>query len=66
MPEKTVVKGLSLGDILDSTDDVAKDAYVEHHGPEEKAEGWDEEEGISAREGFCIECEGVLSASNSS
>ncbi|KAL5530098.1 hypothetical protein ACEPAF_6355 [Sanghuangporus sanghuang] len=57
MPEKTSTQGLSLVDILDSTDDVAKDAYIGQYGPEDRAEGWDEEEGISAKDGFCIECE---------
>ncbi|EJD01551.1 uncharacterized protein FOMMEDRAFT_111459 [Fomitiporia mediterranea MF3/22] len=59
MSEEQATKSLSLADILDSTDDAAKDAYLEHHVPvpDDKPEGWDEEDGTTAKEGFCVECE---------
>lgn len=51
--------GLSLAGILDSNND-AEDVLqgVEADSPE-KGEGWDEEDGVIAKEGYCIECEGV-------
>ncbi|PAV21244.1 hypothetical protein PNOK_0387100 [Pyrrhoderma noxium] len=49
--------GLSLAGILDSNND-AEDVLqgVELDSPE-KGEGWDEEDGVVAKEGYCIECE---------
>ncbi|KAI5116619.1 hypothetical protein M0805_007790 [Coniferiporia weirii] len=47
--------GLSLAGILNS--DSHEDAYPAEDIPEGNAEGWDEEAGPSAKEGFCVECE---------
>lgn len=62
MPEDQPPKGLSLADILDSTEDAAEDAYLEQHPSDDKPEGWDEEEGTTAKEGYCVECEGLFLA----
>ena len=58
MTEDLASKGLSLADILDQTEDAAEDAFLEQHPSDDKPEGWDEEEGLIAKEGYCIECEG--------
>lgn len=50
--------GLSLAGILDVDHD--EDSYPVENMADEKAEGWDEENGVHAREGYCIECEGPL------
>lgn len=47
---------LSLSGILDT--EVTEEMYAEAEA-QRAAEGWDEEEGVSAKEGFCIECEGL-------
>lgn len=48
---------LSLANILDS--EVNEELYAAAEAQHaQAAEGWDEEEGTSAKEGFCIECEG--------
>ncbi|KAH8118638.1 hypothetical protein DFH11DRAFT_690550 [Phellopilus nigrolimitatus] len=47
--------GLSLAGILDVDHD--EDSYPVENMADEKAEGWDEENGVHAKEGYCIECE---------
>lgn len=56
MPEKNGAQ-LSLSNILDKLDVDAED-FSQDAWPDEKAEGWDEEDVNIAKEGYCIECEG--------
>lgn len=49
-------QGLSLSAILDTNGDIS---YPEEHISEEKPEGWDEENGLVAKKGYCVECEGI-------
>lgn len=48
--------GLSLSGILDSKN--VELEFPEEQMVDEKPEGWDEEGGAKAKEGFCVECEG--------
>ena len=51
--------GLSLAGILDSNNDAEDVLQGVEVDSSEKGEGWDEEDGVVAKEGYCIECEGV-------
>lgn len=51
--------GLSLSGILDSNN--VELEFPEEQLVNERPEGWDEEGGAVAKEGFCVECEGESS-----
>lgn len=47
---------LSLSGILDSKNEDM--SFPEEQMESLKPEGWDEESGVEARDGYCVECEG--------
>lgn len=54
-----VQQQLSLAGILDS--EVTEEMYAAAEAQQEQAaEGWDQEEGTSVKEGYCVECEGHI------
>lgn len=58
MSEKQSAQAQALANILNANDADA-DAYIEEKTEENAAEGWDEEDGVVAKEGYCVECEGL-------
>ena len=55
-PESSKASSVSLAGILDAD----ADEDIKFPDQHEEAAGWDEAEGVSvAKEGFCVECEGV-------
>ena len=56
-PMSSQPKSVSLAGILDADADEEIDLPESQH---EKAAGWDEAEGLTAKEGYCIECEGAF------